>query len=59
MNYTPKELTHFQALLHAFRYYTAASPYFDILFTQKSGFIFLAIEKDFIEGGSEVDEMIA
>ena len=49
MNYTSKELTLFQALLHAFRDYTAASPYFDILFTQKRGYIFLIIEKDFIE----------
>ena len=49
MNYTPQDLIHFQALLHAFRYYTAASPYFDILFTPKRGYILLHIEKDFLE----------
>lgn len=50
MNYTPQELIQYQAILDAFRYYTAASPYFDILFTQKQGYIFLIIEKDFLEG---------
>ena len=49
MNYTPQDLIQFQAILDAFRYYTAASPYFDILFTQKRGYIFLIIEKDFLE----------
>ena len=49
MNYTPQDLIHFQAILHAFRYYTAASTYFDILFTQKRGYIFLTIEKDILE----------
>ena len=50
MNYTPQDLIQYQAILDAFRYYTAASPYFDILFTQKRGYIFLCIEKDFLEG---------
>ena len=49
MNYTPQDLIQFQAILHAFRYYTAASPYFDILFTQKRGYILLHIEKDFLD----------
>ena len=52
MNYTPQDLIQFQAILHAFRYYTAASPYFDILFTQKRGYIFLTIEKDFLEANA-------
>lgn len=49
MNYTPQELIHYQAILDAFRHYTAASPYFDILFTPKQGYILLTIEKDFLE----------
>lgn len=49
MNYTSQELIHYQAILDAFRYYTVASPYFDILFTPKQGYILLRIEKDFLE----------
>ena len=49
MDYTPQDLIQFQAILHAFRHYTIASPYFDILFTQKRGYIFLTIEKDCLE----------
>ena len=49
MNYTPQDLIQFQEILDAFRYYIAASPYFDILFTPKQGYILLTIEKDFLE----------
>lgn len=49
MNYTPQDLIQFQSILDAFRSYTAASPYFDILFTKKRGYIFLLIEKNFLE----------
>ena len=49
MNYTPQDLIQLQAILDAFRYYTAASPYFDVLFTPKQGYILLTIEKDFLE----------
>ena len=52
MNYTHQEHIQFQAILHAFHHYTAASPYFDILFTQKRGYIFLVIEKDFLEASA-------
>lgn len=49
MIYTSQDLIQFQAILDAFRSYTAASPYFDILFTPKQGYILLRIEKDFLE----------
>lgn len=49
MNYTPQDFIHYQVILDAFRYYTAASPYFDILFTPKQGYILLTIERDFLE----------
>ena len=49
MNYTPQDFIQFQAILHAFRYYTDSSPCFDILFTPKQGYILLTIEKDFLE----------
>ena len=49
MNYTPQDFFHFQAILHAFQHYTATSLYFDILFTQKRGYIFLVIEKNFLD----------
>ena len=49
MNYTPQDFIQYQSILETFRYYTAGSAYFDILFTQKRGYIFLRIEKDFLE----------
>lgn len=49
MNYTPQDFIQFQAILDAFRHYMAASPYFDILFTPKQGYILVTIEKDFLE----------
>ena len=49
MNYTSQDFIQFQAILDAFRHYTATSPYFDILFTPKQGYILLTIEKDFLE----------
>ena len=57
MNYTTQDLIQFQAILDAFRYYTDSSPFFDILFTPKRGYIFLIIEKDFLEAsGIETPE---
>ena len=47
MNYTPQDLIQFQAILDAFRYYTAASPYFDVLFTQNKDTFFSALRKTF------------
>jgi len=49
MIYVPKDLIQFQSILHAFRHYIASSPYFDIVFTPKRGYIFLRLEKDFVD----------
>ena len=39
----------FQILLDAFKDYLNASPYFDILFSQKKGYFFLRLAKDTFE----------
>lgn len=49
MTYTNETLKEIRQILDAFQEYTAASPYFDILFTPKKGYVFLRIERDVLE----------
>ena len=49
MIYKPETLAEFQALLTAFREYIQTSPYFEILFSPRQGFLFLLIEGETLE----------
>lgn len=49
MIYTPETLAEFQTLLTAFHEYIQASPYFEILFSPRQGFLFLLIEGETLE----------
>ena len=50
MIYTPETLAEYQTLLTAFHEYIQASPYFEILFSSKKGYLFLRIDShDFLE----------
>ena len=50
MIYTPETLAEFQTLLTAFHEYIQTSPYFEILFSSKKGYLFLRIDShDFLE----------
>ena len=49
MIYTPETLAEFQTLLKAFREYIQTSPYFEILFSPRQGFLFLRIEGETLE----------
>ena len=49
MIYTPEPLTEFQTLLTAFHEYIQTSPYFEILFSPRQGFLFLLIEGETLE----------
>ena len=49
MIYTPETLAEFQTLLTAFHEYIQISPYFEILFSPRQGFLFLRIEGENLE----------
>lgn len=49
MIYTPETLVEFQTLLTSLHEYIQTSPYFEILFSAKQGYLFLRIENDFLE----------
>ena len=49
MLYTPETLADFQTLLTAFQEYIQTSPYFEILFSPRQGFLFLLIEGETLE----------
>lgn len=49
MIYTPETLSEFQTLLTAFHEYIQTSPYFEILFSPRQGFLFLLIEGETLE----------
>ena len=46
---TPEILAEFQTLLAAFHEYIQTSPYFEILFSPRQGFLFLRTEEETIE----------
>lgn len=46
---THQYLSQLQTILNVFQEYTATSPYFDILFTPKKGYISLRIEKNALD----------
>ena len=49
MLYTTETLSQMQTILNVFQEYTSTSPYFDIFFTPKKGYVFLRIERDVLE----------
>ena len=49
MLYTFETLAEFQTLLTAFHEYIQTSPYFEILFSPRQGFLFLRIEGETLE----------
>ena len=49
MLYTFETFTEFQTLLTAFHEYIQTSPYFEILFSPRQGFLFLLIEGETLE----------
>ena len=50
MIYTSETLAEFQTILTAFHEYIQTSPYFEILFSSKKGYLFLRIDShDFLE----------
>ena len=49
MIYTPETLAEFQTILMAFQEYIQTSPYFEILFSPRQGFLFLRIEGETLE----------
>ena len=49
MIYTPETLAEFQTLLTAFHEYIQTSPYFEILFSTRQGFLFLLIEGETLQ----------
>ena len=49
MIYIPETLAEFQPLLTAFHEYIQTSPYFEILFSPRQGFLFLRIEGEILE----------
>lgn len=49
MLYTTETLSQMQTILNVFQAYILASPYFDILFTPKKGYVFLRIERDILD----------
>ena len=49
MIYKHKPLAEFQTLLTAFHEYIQTSPYFEILFSPRQGFLFLRIEGETLE----------
>ena len=49
MLYTTETLSQMQTILNVFQEYTSTSPYFDILFTPKRGYIMLHIERSVLE----------
>ena len=55
MIYTSETLAEYQTILTAFHEYIQASPYFEILFSSKKGYLFLLIDSHDFLGIEEID----